>query len=242
MRKKLFISPLVLLALLLNSVSAFADTGFVDINLYPYTHVPTDTAITVNAFVKLPKGFQYFSLNSFGRRKSASDINRFSLDSFVTEQNLRWNLPGDLPWNLFQLTVQALLRDGSGNDALRLGFRWKVHKTPLLRELMDYLYYRHWINFHGAQFDENPGYQWQISHNFRFDPFPESAPRRIYIKGWADHNINHEGGVDHTWIEEAQLGIRVVNEFHLVGEQRYNGFRRGKELSVGVGIQYILRF
>jgi len=229
-----------LLSLLLLLVSASrADNGFIDLNVYPYTEEKADTAVTVNVLANLPARFQYYSLNSFGRVASLQEYER--LDTVVSEQNLRWQLPGE-HWDLFQLTAQALLRDESDNDVLRFGIRWRAHDTPVITRFFDLLNLGYWLNVHAIQLDETDGRQWQISHFFRFQIFPETFGGRVYLKGWTDHNLDHENGTDHTWVEEAQLGIRIYDEFYAIAEQRYNGFRKGNEASVALGVEYLFRF
>ena len=71
------------------------NTGFLDFNIYPYTDVDSDNAATINALANLPKGFQYFSLTNFGRDPRRDELEEF--DTLLTEQNLRWQLPGGIP-------------------------------------------------------------------------------------------------------------------------------------------------
>ena len=212
------------------------NTGFLDFNFYPYTKVNADNAFTLNALANLPHGLQYFSLTNFGRDAERAALKEF--DNLLTEQNLRWNIPGDFPRNLFQLTAQALLRSGAGNDALRLGVRWKVHSTPQLDGAFKTARLKYWIDFHAVQFDHAAGRQWQIEHVFRW----VVSPTRVYIAGFADHNIDQEGGTQHNWVEETQLGVRLVDELHLIAEQRHNAFRQGSVSSLGLGLEYVIRF
>jgi hypothetical protein len=216
---------------------AHRNTGFLDFNFYPYTQVDADNSITVNAFAQLAHGFQYFSLTNYGR-----DPNRPALEeteNLLTEQNLRWQVPGGVPMTL---AVQALLRSGDDNDALRLGPRFALHDTWGLERVLKPLGAKYWIALYGAQFDHVAGTQWQIEHCFRWDVFPELLGNRVYVAGFADHNINHANGTDSIWLEEAQLGVRLVGDCYFVTEQRYNGFRNGSESSVGVGLEYVIRF
>ena len=212
------------------------NTGFLDFNFYPFTRVEADNAVTINALGNLPRGLQYFSLTNFGRDPERAALKEFN--NALTEQNLRWNIPGETPRNLFQLTAQALVRSGQGNDALRLGLRWKVHATPQLGGKLKQARIAYWIDVHAIQFDHVSGHQWQIEHVFRWIV----SPNRVYIAGFADHNIDQEGGTKHNWVEETQLGIRLVDELHLIIEQRYNAFRKGDESSLGSGIEYVIRF
>ena len=227
---------LALLWLPARAEDSHKNAGFLDFNFYPYTKVDADNAFTLNALGNLRRGLQYFSLTNFGRDSERAALKEF--DNFLTEQNLRWNIPGDVPLNLFQLTAQALIRSGTGNDALRLGVRWKVHDTPRLDGLLEAVQLKYWIDFHLAQFDHVAGRQWQIEHVFRW----VVSPNRVYIGGFADHNIDQEDGTQHNWVEETQLGVRLVDELHLIAEQRYNAFRKGDESSLGIGLEYVIRF
>ncbi len=236
-----FLLPCLAISIVLLSLQARAETihentGFLDFNLYPYTKVDADNAVTVNALGNLRHGLQYFSLTNFGRDSERAALKES--DNFLTEQNLRWNIPGDMPLNLLQLTVQALVRSGRGNDALRLGLRWKIHSTPRLHRLLKAARVVYWIDIHAVQFDHVDGRQWQIEHVFRW----VLSPNRVYVAGFADHNIDPEGGTKHNWVEETQLGVRLVDHLHLVGEQRYNAFRQGEETSVGIGLEYVIRY
>jgi hypothetical protein len=234
----LFFAPLLLLSPSAQAeLSEDKNSGFLDFNLYPYTHENADNAFTINAFSTLPNGFEYFSLTNFGGDSTQSELEEF--DNFLTEQNLRWKIPGELP---FQVTLQALIRSGQDNDALRLGLRWALHQTPWFEEMLSALEIKYWINIHGAQFDHASGYQWQIEHAYRWDILPEQLDKRVYIGGFADHNIDHSDGTRTTWVEETQLGVRLVGDFYAVAEQRYNGFRQGNESSLGLGFEYVIGF
>ncbi len=213
------------------------NTGFLDFNIYPYTEEPADNSITINALANLAHGFQYFSLTNYGRDPQRNELEE--IDEILTEQNLRWQIPGGVP---IAIATQALIRSGVDNDALRIGPRWAIHDTWGLDPLLKSWNLKYWIAVYGAQFDHAPGYQWQIEHCFRWNVFPELLDDRVYVAGFADHNINHANGTDSIWLEEAQLGVRLFSEWYAVAEQRYNGFRNGSESSLGVGVEYVVRF
>jgi len=217
--------------------SEHRNTGFLDFNFYPYTEERADNSITINAFAKLPHGFQYFSLTNFGRDPKRNELEE--VEGILTEQNLRWQIPGGVPATF---AAQALLRNGDDNDALRLGPRFAIHDTWGFQRVLQSWGAKYWIALYVAQFDHVDGYQWQIEHCFRWDVFPELFGDRVYVGGFADHNINHANGTDSIWLEEAQLGVRLLGDCYFVTEQRYNGFRTGSETSVGVGLEYVIRF
>lgn len=234
----------VIVALLSSSLASAQEkklpTGFLDFNFYPYTEEKADTAFTINVGADLESGFQYASLTNFNRDPESAALTEF--DTFYTEQDLRWSPFTESPYNIFQLSFQAVLRTGVDNDAFRLGLRWKTSETPGIRDIFEALNGTYSIVFHGAQFDKMDGYQWQIEHRFRFNILPEAFDNRVYLAGFADHNFNHEGGLDTTWVEEAQLGVRLVDNWYAIAEQRYNGFRKGDESSLGLGVEYLIRF
>jgi hypothetical protein len=213
------------------------NTGFLDFSLYPYTDADADNTATINALANLDNGFQYFSLTNFGRDPSRNELEE--VKGILTEQNLRWKLPCEIP---VAIAVQALIRSGNDNDALRLGPRWTIQDTWGFDRILKSCGLKYWIAFYGAQFDHASGCQWQMEHCFLWNVFPELLDNRVYIGGFADHNINHAGGTKSTWVEEAQLGVRLIGEWYFVTEQRYNGFRVGDESSVGVGLEYVIRF
>ena len=118
-----------------------------------------------------------------------------------------------------------------------------LHELSELAALFGKFNTRYWINIHGLQLDEvQGGYRWQIEHVFRVDILPETFDERVYLGGFADHNIAHHEGTESTWLEEAQFGVRIYNDFYGVFEQRYNGFRTGAKSSFGLGVEYVHRF
>ncbi len=214
------------------------NTGFLDFNLYPYTSVDRDNSITINALVNLPNGFQYFGFTNFARDPARGTLEEVS--GLLTEQHLRWKPNWQYP---VSLAGNVLLQSGShANDALRFGPRITLDKTSLLRETLERWHVRYSVAFYGAQFDHVDGTQWQIEHAFRWDILPDLLDNRVYIGGFADHNINHATDTNSTWIQEAQRGVRVVGDWYAVIERRYNGYRIGEESSIGVGVEYVMRF
>lgn len=213
------------------------NSGFIDFNFYPYTTVNTDNAVSVNTLVNLPHDFQYFGFINFERQPSEHALTETA--GVFTEQNLRWQ-----PWEApVSLATQVMIRTGAqNNDVLRFGPRFAVHDFERFGPLLEKCHLQYWVAIYGAEFDYAAGYQWQMEHVFQWKVLPELLGDRVYIGGFADHVIDHASGTDATWVEEAQLGVRIAGEWFLVAEQRYNGFRRGSEASLGLGVEYVVRF
>lgn len=212
-------------------------SGFIDFNFYPYTTVNTDNAVSVNTLVNLPHDFQYFGFINFERQPSEHALTETA--GVFTEQNLRWQ-----PWEApVSLATQILIRTGAkNNDVLRFGPRFALHDFQLFESALQKCNLQYWVAIYPAEFDYTAGYQWQMEHVFQWKVLPELLNDRVYIGGFADHVIDQASGTDVTWVEEAQLGVRVAGAWYLVAEQRYNGFRRGQEASLGLGVEYVVRF
>ena len=113
--KKISVSFFIFLSLFVSIAYVEAEEdyepkGFIDLNFYPYDS-NYYTGMTTNIFTTLPNGFSYFSLTNF--TNDSGSENRKGTDVFYTEQNLMWNLPNKLP---FQLITQLNLRSGDKND------------------------------------------------------------------------------------------------------------------------------
>jgi hypothetical protein len=77
----------------------------------------------------------------------------------------------------------------------------------------------------------------QVEHVFRRFFFD----KRMYVGGFADHNLNKDGSSD--WVTETQIGLRLAERFYAVTEFRYNSFLpSGLRSGVGVGLEYLVRF
>lgn len=214
------------------------NTGFLDFNFYPYMSTVPDNSVTINALANLPNGFQYFSLTNFENDPNRDELTE--IGPILTEQNLRWQPSDSLP---LTFAAQALIRSGdSANDALRMGPRFTLHDFKRGGKLFEAIGLSYWIAIYAVQFDHKAGNQWQMEHVFKAPVFPELFDNRVSISGFIDHNIDHDGTSSSTWLEETQLAVRVFNQWHLVAEQRYNGFRKGAENSLGVGVEYLIRF
>ncbi|WP_309019706.1 hypothetical protein [Pelagicoccus sp. SDUM812003] len=213
--------------------------GFVDVNFYPeLTEVNTDSVLTVNVFSKLPGRFQYFSLTNVINTDRSTELSG-EVDLY-TEQNLRWQVAKDSP---FDLTVQLNFRSGRENDRHRLGARWRFDDTPVLTPFFDALNLSYSINFHLIQFDHEAADVWQMEHVVR-KTFPGISDR-LYLAGFVDHTFGQDlpaGYPSAPIVAEFQLGCRLVDQFHLIAEYRINEYRRTDTRNLAIGLQYIAKW
>jgi len=231
--------PFFLVITLLLSQVVFADTappkkvsGFVEFNLYPYD-TRDRTVLTINTFLKLLAGFNYFGFVNY-----SSPINTSSneeLDSFYTEQNLNWHLPSGLP---FQVSAQWAIISGANNDILRFGMGWIVSATPIFKEIFNFLNVFYRVDAFPAQIDSLSGFNWQIQHVYVIHVLPKLLDKRVYMAGFADHDIGPSGSI---FVTETQLGLRIVDQFYAVTEYRHDEFLE-EENSVGFGGEYKVGF
>lgn len=235
----MLITGMLLLVSMMSSLVASDEVkGFFDLNFYPYTEERADNIFTLNVLAKFSRGFEYFSLTNVGRESPKNDYDEINF--LLSEQNIRWMVPRTS--EIVQLATQALVRDESNNEAFRFGPRLAFHNIPLVQNVLAAVNAKYWISFYGAQYDEvRSGYRWQMEHVFRVTLFPKTFSNRVYLGGFADHNISHDNGTTHTWLQEAQVGVRLFQDFYAVIEQRYNEFQRGNESSMGLGLEYIIR-
>ncbi|MDO8462416.1 MAG: hypothetical protein Q7S98_06135 [Deltaproteobacteria bacterium] len=212
-----------------------ATDGFIDLQGYYDTR--NFSILSIDLLANLPAHFQYFSfVNLFNPPDKNSN---HDLENYFTEQNLRWFLPKKLP---FALTFQWAILSGTDNDIARFGFLWQLSKTPWLDQFFQKIHMNYFINFHALQIDSAPGTGWQIEHVYNITPFPDFFHRRVYIKGFADHNMTYgAGGDENIWATEHQLGCRLVNWFYAIAEFRRNEFM-DKKNGVGLGLEYVIHF
>ncbi|MBI4424049.1 MAG: hypothetical protein HY554_10000 [Elusimicrobia bacterium] len=205
--------------------------GYLDFNYYYDTR--DLNVLTINSDLRMTSRLEYFSFVNY--MNTARTSRNQDLAAYYTEQNLRWALPSELP---FDLGAQFASADGGKNDVLRAGARWRASSTPALSPFLKGLGVFFATTIFPVQFDHRDGYHWQIEHVYRVDLFPEAWGRRAYLSGYADHNLG-PGRV--PWVAEHQLGIRVAGSLHAVVEYRYNGFLRDKN-GVGLGLEYLASF
>jgi len=140
-----------------------AINGYLDFNAYYDTQALG--VFTINALANLPNQFQYFSLTNYTNNP---EDKLADLQNFFTEQNLRWAIPNDIP---FDLTTQWVTRSGTKNDLLRFGTRWRARETPWIGEILKKINFNYTLNFHIFEINEQSGYQWQMEHVYRLDIF-----------------------------------------------------------------------
>lgn len=208
-------------------------TGFLDFNYYWDTR--QFNTLTINAGANLPHDIQYFQLTNFD--SPLDDPGSLSdLSGFYTEIHLRRPIAKDHPW-LKPFDTTWMYADGStAGNVHRLGVRWRFHDTPGLIEYLfdEVLKFQYSLNFHLLESD---GSGIQLEHVYRRFFFD----KRIYIAGFADHNIDFDGSS--SWVAETQIGLRLIDQLHLVAEYRHKSFNAGRFKSgLGVGLQYVVQF
>lgn len=230
--------------LIATAVGANADEkarpGFLDFNGYYDTR--DLSVMTLNILADLPARFQYFSLTNYSNSASADQPE--DLDTFYTEQNLRWTPREEIP---LDLSTQWVTRSGPDNDIARLGVRWRPASTPVVQEWFDAIGLNYFVILHLVQFDQLPsdGTRMQIEHAYRWPVFPSLLDGRVYLGGFIDHNMwfNPPRGIDtNTVVTEHQLGVRLLGELYAVAEFRRNEFFLSRKNGVGFGLEYRVPF
>jgi|GEM_PF-450348 len=214
-----------------------AESLLLDFNLYPYLDdVDSDNVFTLNVAAKLGNGFSYFGLLNLGNQSDRSELG--DITNFYTEQSVRWQV-NDSP---IDLTAQFNFRSGEDNDRHRLGFRWRLNDTAMLKEVFQSINLAWSINFHVFQFDHADENIWQMEHVFRL-----TAPQisdRLYIAGFIDHTFNEDlpgNFPDNPIVGEVQLGWRLIENLYAITEYRVNEYRRSDVNNLAVGIEYKIK-
>ena len=226
---------MVLFALLAVSTVAGADGPAkfsLDTSLYPYLdRVENDTDLTLTANATLPARFSYFSYVNINGVVSDPDV------GFVrSEQTVRWRISPDLP---LDLSVQAIIVDGSGNDITQLGVSWRLHETPAFAALFDRLNLIYRLTFQLHRFSSSNDEGWQMEHVFKMR-FP-GVSDRLYLSGFLDQTFDLRRPAafpDSPIVAEIQAGARIWKDFYVVAEYRVNQFRLGNEHNLAVGIEF----
>lgn len=217
-------------------VEVHKNTGFLDFNGYYDSR--EFSVLTINALVNLPKKFQYFSLTNFEGATKSSD-----LSSYYTEQNLRWGIKKNLA---LDLTMQWVSRTNNNNDDFRLGVRWRLHNTKILKPFFEKLNLKYSANFHLLQFRFNEQSKLfpQLEHAYRINLFPNFFNNRMYIGGFADQNIiyNADGKLTFKWVSEHQIGYNIISSLFVVLEYRINDFLLIDNYGLGYGLEYKIKF
>jgi len=209
--------------------------GFLDFNLYPYlSDVDNDSVFTINASAKLTNRLSYFSLINF--INPSNDSRSIDPTTYYTEQNLRWQITPDSP---FDLTMQLNFRSGEDNNRHRLGVRWRLNNTSYLQDIFNKLHMSYSINLHAIQFDQEEGDVWQLEHAFLMK-FPYLS-KDLYLFIFVDHTFNQtlpNNIPNNPIVAEAQLGYKIANNFYLITEYRINEYRRKDVNNLALGIEY----
>jgi hypothetical protein len=229
-------TQLVLVLLVLGTAAGATADGpprlRVDTSLYPYLdRVENDTDLTVTINARLPARFSYFSYMNFRGVLSSGDAN-FSR----SEQSLRWALSEKLP---VDLSFQAVIVDGSGNDFSQLGLSWRVHDTPGLANFFERINLIYRMTFQLKRFTSGDDKAWQMEHWFKIS-FP-GISERLYLSGFVDQTFDldlPDSFPDSPIVAEVQGGVRFWKDFYLVAEYRVNEFRQGSEHNLAAGIEY----
>ena len=226
---------MVLIALLAFPTVAGADDPpkfSLDTSLYPYLdRIKTDTDLTLTANARFPARFPYFSYMNFGGVVSDGDV------GFArSEQNVRWGISAKLP---LDLSAQAVIVDGSGNDFTQLGVSWRVHDTPGFATLFARINLIYRITFHLKRLSSQSDKGWQMEHFFKMR-FP-GVSDRLYLSGFLDQTFDLTRPAafpDSPIVTEIQAGARIWKDFYVVTEYRVNQFRLGNEHNFAAGIEY----
>ncbi len=216
--------------------------GVLDFNIYPVlSDVDSDSVITINAAAKLLNRFSYFSLTNFYNQSDRGELEDTS--GFYTEQNIRWQIKENSP---LDLTAQYNLRSGDDNDRLRLGVRWRLNDTQILKDIFQAVSLQWSVNLHALQIDHNSDNAWQIEHAFRLTmPY---LSEKLYIAGFIDHTFNEDltnASPDipkNPIVAEMQLGYRLLENLYAVTEYRVNQYRRDDVNNVAVGFEYKVKW
>ncbi len=216
--------------------------GFLDFNLYPIlTDIDGDSVITINAGAKLSNRFSYFSLTNFYNQSDRSELEDTA--GFYTEQNIRWQIKDR---SSLDLTAQYNLRSGNDNDRLRLGVRWRLSDTEMLKEIFQTASLQWSVNLHALQIDHNSDSAWQIEHVFRLTmPY---LSEKIYLAGFIDHTFNEDLSAaspdipSNPVVAEFQLGYRLLENLYAVMECRINQYRRDDVNNLAVGVEYKIKW
>ena len=225
----------VLVALLAVPTVACADDPprfSLDTSLYPYLdRIETDTDLTLTANARFPARISYFGYVNVKGVVSDGDV-----DFVRSEQTVRWRMSADLP---LDLSAQAVLVDGSGNDFTQLGVSWRLHDTPGFAALFDRINLIYRLTFQLKRFSNSNDKGWQMEHFFRMR-FP-GVSDRLYLSGFLDQTFDLRRPAafpESPIVTEIQAGARIWKDFYVITEYRVNQFRLGNEHNLAAGIEY----
>ena len=228
---------ILIIFLLTNSIFAIAQkdstaaTGFVDLNGYNDTR--HFGVFTINLMANIHNRVQYFSFVNYQGAANTTD-----LSTFFTEQNIRYAIKKNSP---FDITLQYVIRNNSGNDDVKLGMRWKLSQTKGFASFCKKINLFYTINpmFLQMQEKKSAKYMTQIEHVYSINVFPTLFNKRVYISGFADQNFifDKNNVLSFKWITEHQIGVKLIDNFYAVAELRLNNYV-AKQVGLGYGLEY----
>jgi len=200
-------------------------------NFYPYlSDVKTDSDFTINMLVPLPGRFSYFSFINFNDVLSSGNTG-----FMLTEQNLIWQVSERLP---IDLVAQDIIRNGTDNDTIHLGVRWRLNNTPALAAFFRAINLNYAVQIFPTRIDQRDVGGWQISHTYQMT-FPYISDR-LYLGGFLDHNIDEttRPGLTRDYVvSETQFGVRLYRRLYAVAEYRINDYRLSDNTNFGAGFE-----
>jgi len=206
----------------------------IDVNIYPYLDkVKDDTDLTLVANARITDRFSYFSFVNF--RQTLDGDGAFDR----TEQNLRWTIVKDQP---FDLNVQGVF-DDVAQDLWQLGIGWRLSDTAFMEKFFDRVNLIYRLTVHIARYSDGNDSGWQMEHFFRMT-FPYISDR-LYISGFLDHTFDAglpDAFPERPIVTEIQIGARLFRQLYVVTEFRNNDFRLGAERNIAVGLEYKFRW
>jgi hypothetical protein len=224
-----FLSSSVLLAQVNDKMGGFFDPSF-----YYNSNAKTDASL--NILLTNKQRITYFSLLNLYATEHSTDMS-----NYFTKQYLFYSPFKNIPIEINQVWISS---SGNNNDYLRYGFRWNIHKMPRIKSFFEQHHLILFANVQCIQLNnagKNPFFP-EFELIYRWFPLNKYSKNRIYVAGFFDQCVDRvEQNTNATLVSEHQLGVRLWDNFYCVGEVRYNEYL-AKSLSLGVGIEYLVRF
>ncbi len=241
MKTNLFITT-VLITLITTPTHAVNNNtsgGFIDFNLYPYlSDIETDSVATINLGANLKNRFSYFSFTNFSNQANQDELE--DVTGFYSEQNIRWQTQENSP---IDLTLQMNFRSGENNDRHRLGARWRLNDTQILKEFFRAIHLSWSINLHALQIDNEDPHVWQLEHAYRMT-FP-TLSTRLYLAGFIDQTFNQDLPAtmpSNPLVWETQVGYEIFENCFAIAEYRVNQYNRADVNNVALGVEYLVKW
>lgn len=228
--------------------------GSIDFNGYADTR--DFSQLTINSFIQLSYGFEYFGFIDFvGYPWLWSTRSDDTFPDIYSEHTLSWApVPTRVPLDV--IAQWAIVNPVSLSDRLRPGVRWRISTTRGLSRVFAplnlWLVTNIFVADLGTTTGNGNGYPFQLSHVYRWDIAPNKLQRRLYLSGFFDQNIcigpclvdprdSSSRVKHHRTVTEHQLGIRVVGGLHVIGELKYNDYYV-PSLGFSGGLEYVVDF